>query len=295
MFLDLCLQSVEGGGAGERELLLHARELGYECVALTHFVSTEMPSCPIVVPEEWRQQQRMGLGPRPFRVLTRLDVELLADKASFSQMHNLKREGNTALLSYDLLSVKPCNEAQFRKLATEVEVDIISVDLAKRPFKMAIPIVKAAVRRGVMFEVCYGASLAADSGGLQYWMSNVLNLARITKGKGLIFSSGASSTEAMRPPQDVACIAAMLGVPLKDTEKCIGANCIAAVRHGQTRKTARGAVLVQEATQAEAWQLPIVDKGGSLAPHGDGKVTEVSGAGKKRTFSAMEKKPRKNT
>ena len=90
------------------------------------------------------------------------------------------------------------------QLATEVEVDIISVDLAKRPFKMAIPIVKAAVRRGVMFEVCYGPSLAADQGGLQYWMSNVLNLARITKGKGLIFSSGASSAEAMRPPQDVA-------------------------------------------------------------------------------------------
>ena len=110
--------------------------------------------------------------------------------------------------SYDLLAVRPTTEATFEQLCTKGDCDIISVDCGvKMSFYLQKTWIKLAQARGVMFEVPYASSCFESALSRKQFLINALQLAKLTKGKGLVFGSETSSQLLQRSPLDCQVLA----------------------------------------------------------------------------------------
>jgi ribonuclease P/MRP protein subunit RPP1 len=74
---------------------------------------------------------------------------------------------------------------------SSLDVEIISLELWQRlPFKLKPAVLKAALSRGVFFEVCYAPALREPS-ARRHLFANAQALVRATRGRNIIVSSGA--------------------------------------------------------------------------------------------------------
>ncbi|XVE59174.1 hypothetical protein DITRI_Ditri05aG0024500 [Diplodiscus trichospermus] len=167
----------------------------------------------------------------PFRQYTRLTVCI--DNASQSQALN---SGNPVLKTYDVVAVRPLNQNAFDHACEKAEVDIISIDFSdKVPFRLKLPMVKAAIKRGVYFEITY-SDLIVDVHLRRQMISNAKLLVDWTRGKNLIFSSAAPSVCEVRGPNDVANIATLLGLSIERAKAAISKNCRSLLASALRRK-----------------------------------------------------------
>ncbi|CAA0835128.1 Polymerase/histidinol phosphatase-like, partial [Striga hermonthica] len=91
-----------------------------------------------------------------FRQYTRLTV--IVDIASHALALNA---GNPIIRSYDIVAVRPMNQNAFDQACQTAEVDMIAIDFSdKLPFRLKQPMVKAAIKRGVYFEIKYSGLLS---------------------------------------------------------------------------------------------------------------------------------------
>ena len=59
---------------------------------------------------------------------------------------------------YDLVAVQPGSERLFQMACSSLECDLVSLDLSRRlPYRFKPAAVKAALARGLHFEVCVGS------------------------------------------------------------------------------------------------------------------------------------------
>lgn len=73
-----------------------------------------------------------------------------------------------------------------------------------------------AVSRGIKIELCYGqAILSSDSTAKRNVISNATQLIRVTRGRGLIFSSEAKTVLGLRAPGDVMNLASVWGLGME--------------------------------------------------------------------------------
>ncbi|WRX32566.1 RNase P subunit p30 - like 1 [Theobroma cacao] len=167
----------------------------------------------------------------PFRQYTRLTV--CVDTASQSQALN---SGNPILKTYDIVAVRPLNQNAFDNACEKAEVDIISIDFSdKVPFRLKLPMVKAAIKRGVYFEITY-SGLIVDVQLRRQMISNAKLLVDWTRGKNLIFSSAAPSVCEVRGPNDVANLASLLGLSIERAKSAISKNCRSLLINALRRK-----------------------------------------------------------
>ena len=69
---------------------------------------------------------------------------------------------------YQLVALRTNNEATFEAACRSVDVDIISMDCSKRlPFRLDRSVVQDAMKRGVLFEICYGAGTRGNKNNNQ--------------------------------------------------------------------------------------------------------------------------------
>ncbi|KAA3489597.1 RNase_P_p30 domain-containing protein [Gossypium australe] len=198
----------------------------------------------------------------PFRQYTRLTVCI--DTASQSQALN---SGNPILKTYDIVAVRPLNQNAFDHACEKAEVDIISIDFSdKLPFRLKLPMVKAAIKRGIYFEITY-SDLIVDVHQRRQIISNAkvrnpelvalfLNgysngccqceliicsilfqlLLDWTRGKNIILSSAAPSVCEVRGPNDVANLASLLGLSMERAKAAISKNCRSLLTNALRRK-----------------------------------------------------------
>ncbi|KAJ0245918.1 Protein GAMETOPHYTE DEFECTIVE 1 [Hirschfeldia incana] len=220
------------------KLATKAMELGYVGIAHNHSivggVMTEKDSCTIpllalgsLVKAAPRLSSSVAfhrdlLGvPRstPFRQYTRVTVKL-ESKAQCLSLNS----GNPVLKSYDIVAVRPMNQYAFDQACAKAEVDIISIDFSNLPFRLMHPSVKAAIKRGVYFEIKYFDFLT-DAEKRRQVISNAKLLVDWTKGKNLIISSGSPSVTELRGPNDVINLMSLLGLSAERARAAISKNC----------------------------------------------------------------------
>ncbi|EEF29566.1 protein with unknown function [Ricinus communis] len=156
----------------------------------------------------------------PFRQYTRLTVCV----DSPAQSHVLNR-GNMILKSYDLVAVRPLNQLAFDYACEKSEVDIITIDFSEKlPFRLKLHMVKAAMERGVHFEITY-SDLIVDVQVRRQMISNAKLLVDWTRGRNLIISSAAPSVNELRGPYDVANLSSLLGLSMERAKEAISKNC----------------------------------------------------------------------
>lgn len=94
-----------------------------------------------------------------------------------------------------------------------LDCDIISLDLTQRfQFHFKFKMLSEAIKLGKKIEVCYGQGLLGDSQARRNLISNITQLIRATRARGLIISSEAKAAVACRGPWDAINLAAVWGL-----------------------------------------------------------------------------------
>lgn len=154
--------------------------------------------------------------------------------------------GNEVVRSYDILAVQPETEKMFISACNNLEVDLISLDMSVRlPFPIRAGYLRAALARGVSFEITYGP-MVADAAARRNAIGNARMLLRLALGKrGLIVSGAAEAPWQLRAPVDVMNLGALLGMPAHLRKSCLTSIPESVFMHAASRKhTFRSAVFV---------------------------------------------------
>lgn len=167
----------------------------------------------------------------PFRQYTRLTVAV-----DSSPQASALNSGNPVLKSYDLVAVRPLNQNAFDQACQVSEVDLIAIDFSEKlPFRLKLPMVKAAIKRGVYFEITY-SNLISDVQSRKQVISNAKLLVDWTRGNNLIFSSAAPSVNELRGPYDVANLSSLLGLSMERAKVAISKNCRSLIANALRKK-----------------------------------------------------------
>ncbi|MCL7044216.1 hypothetical protein MKW94_014466 [Papaver nudicaule] len=167
----------------------------------------------------------------PFRQYTRLTV--IVENIVQAGVLN---SGNPVLKTYDLVAVKPLNQTVFDHVCKVSEVDLIAIDFSERlPFRLKLPMVKAAIERGIYFEITY-SHLISDIQARRQMVTNAKLLVDWTRGKNIIFTSGASSVNELRGPYDVANLSSLLGLSMERAKAATSKNCRALIARAIRKK-----------------------------------------------------------
>ncbi|XP_027181030.1 uncharacterized protein LOC113779592 [Coffea eugenioides] len=167
----------------------------------------------------------------PFRQYSRLTV-VIDCPAQAAALNS----GNPVIKSYDIVAVRPINQNAFEQACQTSEVDIIAIDLSEKlPFRLKQSMVKAAVKRGVYFEISY-SSLIVDAQVRRQTISNCKLLVDWTRGKNLIISSAAASVSELRGPYDVANLFSLIGLPFEHAKAAVSKNCRSVIVNALRKK-----------------------------------------------------------
>ncbi|XP_017231632.1 uncharacterized protein LOC108205993 isoform X2 [Daucus carota subsp. sativus] len=236
-FFDLNIPYSDSTNSTTRlKLIVKAMELGYTGIAYNRSIKgvmSESHRCSISLfplssllkrlspPSVEFHRSLLGVPKAtPFRQYTRLTV--LVDSSVQAAALN---SGNPVLKTYDIVAVKPLNQMAFEQACRTCQVDLIAIDFSdKLPFRLKQPLVKAAIERGVYFEITY-SSLIMDAQARRQFISNAKLLVDWTKGTYLIFSSAAPSITELRGPYDVANLMTLLGITMERAKAAISKNC----------------------------------------------------------------------
>jgi ribonuclease P/MRP protein subunit RPP1 len=182
----------------------------------------------------------------------------LTIKANFSQLLN----DTESLARYDLIAARPVTDADFHYCCITGEVDVISLKMHERlTMKVKLNLVQEAIKRGIMFEICYAHALR-DLNSRRTFIANASSLVKATKGRNIIMSSGAKDLFEQRAPWDVINLACVLGLPVDVAHRVVVENPAIALEHGRARKVFKSAVQVVSrdvfAKEAGEEKMPLI-------------------------------------
>lgn len=173
--------------------------MGYTTVALSQTVSGKLP--PNLTPPT-----APANAPKSLKLLTRLNL-ILSDPSQNQRLTSLTQ-------AYDLVALRPTNEKSLLNACTNLECDLISLDLSERfPFHFKFKMLSAAIERGIRLEICYGPGITG--GGLdsrRNLIGNAMSLIRASRARGIIISSEARRALGIRAPWDVINLACVWGL-----------------------------------------------------------------------------------
>ncbi|CAK4075477.1 unnamed protein product [Aphanomyces euteiches] len=150
-------------------------------------------------------------------------------------MHSLNT--HKIIQAYGVVAVEALSARVFQFLCENGEVDIITFDMSSRlPFQLRKPLIDAAIKRNIYFEIKYMHALG-DSSSRRYFFSNASNLIRITKGRNLLFSSGAVREMLLRSPYDIMTVGLIMGLKYPQSREAVIAAPVAVIEHGVLRRT----------------------------------------------------------
>ncbi|KAJ5097618.1 hypothetical protein N7456_008339 [Penicillium angulare] len=174
-------------------------ELGYTTIALSQTINGKIPA--VLAPPPSPPNP-----PKSLQLLTRLNL-ILTDPAQNQRLNNLTQ-------SYDLIALRPTNEKALLNACTNLDCDIVSLDLSVRlPYHFKFKMLSAAVSRGVRLEICYGPGVTGSGvDARRNLIGNAMSLVRATRGRGIIVSSEARKALGLRAPWDVINLTCVWGL-----------------------------------------------------------------------------------
>jgi RNase P/RNase MRP subunit p30 len=130
-------------------------------------------------------------------------------------------------LGAEVVAARPTTDRVLTFLCESADVDVISLDVrgGRAGFALTAKQAERAIARGLAFEVQYAGAIeesAAAAGGAaaqtqqqqrrQQVLANIAAVVTATRGRGLVWSSGADRAEWLRGPHDVMNLAVVLGL-----------------------------------------------------------------------------------
>ncbi|KAI0832312.1 PHP domain-like protein [Trametes gibbosa] len=235
------------------DVLVH---LGYSIVAFNQTVERKVdPKVHVNTLDSLLGQLRQRKG---IVYLKRLTIVLDEESEKGFGLTN----GNASLFApYDLLALVPTTAATFSLAClthtqpTPLTTHVISLPLTlpRLPFHLKHTLVRAALKNGAVFEINYSGALGAEgdpalslpsggesgAGAKRNWWAAAREVARVTKGKGILVSGGVFNEADLRAPRDVANLITVLGVSQDVAHGASTKVAQSLVLRAQTRRTYR--------------------------------------------------------
>lgn len=137
-----------------------------------------------------------------------------------------------------MIAVQPTTEKMFQVACSTLEIDLITFDFSS-PKPAFIPIkhgfVRQALDRGIFFEIVYSGSIL-DPARRRQAILTAQTICRVTKGKNVIFTSGADSEWILRAPADAMNLAGVFGIPAHQRKQSIQDTQRKLIEHAASRK-----------------------------------------------------------
>ncbi|PIG88184.1 ribonuclease P complex subunit Pop2 [Aspergillus arachidicola] len=232
-------------------------ELGYTTIALSQTLNGKLPPNPTPPPVP-------ANVPKGLTILTRVNLPL-SDPTQNQRLTTLTQV-------YDLVAIRPANEKALLNACTNLECDVISLDLSVRqPYHFKFKMLSAAIARGIRFEICYGPGVTGSGADARRnLIGNAMSLIRATRGRGIIISSEARKALAVRAPWDVINLACVWGLSQERGKEAI---C------EEARKTVALAKL-----KRTSWRgiIDVIDGGEKPKPKTDKPASKQKGAASKQ-------------
>jgi ribonuclease P/MRP protein subunit RPP1 len=203
-------------------------------------------------------------APKSLQLLTRLNLTL-ADPAQNQRLAALSQ-------AYDIIALRPTNEKLLLNACTNLECDVISLDLSVRlPYHFKFKMLSAAISRGVRIEICYGPGITGSGiDARRNLIGNATALIRATRGRGIIVSSEARRALSLRAPWDVINLTCVWGLSQERGKEAICEEARKVTALAKLKRTSwRGIVDIvhggekaklDESAQKTNAQKPVVQK-----------------------------------
>lgn len=266
MFLELSV-AYPPSKADQRHLVGRAMELGYDGIVFAQTVTGDKfttklrnTMTPIDLVElstpPLRQSSTLRLSvslssPFPHTAAATSNDSRL--RSAFQQKFRLNLELNDvsalpasaqSLTQWDIVAAKASSESMFHSLCSYDCIDIITVEcIAKQPFHIKRPSINLAVQNGLQFELTYSGAIK-DGMSRRYLFAAAQALMRVCPNRAIVLSSGCDSASGneMRSPHDGINVLRLMGFNDREARDAVSTNAERALWHGETRRTAKGAL-----------------------------------------------------
>ncbi len=126
----------------------------------------------------------------------------------------------------------------FQVACSTLEIDLITFDFSS-PKPAFFPIkhgfVRQALDRGIFFEIVYSGSIL-DLNRRKQAIMTAQATCRVTKGKNVIFTSGADNEWILRAPADAMNLSGIFGIPPHQRKQALQDNQRKLIEHAASRK-----------------------------------------------------------
>ncbi|CAE6428439.1 unnamed protein product [Rhizoctonia solani] len=217
--------------------------LGYAIIALNYTVHGKIDPATHVNP-------LLAVPARKDLVILRR-LTIVLDESS-EKGFGLSTQFAPQLASYDIIALQPTTSNTFSLAClshtqpSPTTAHVISIDAASAtpqlPFRMKPSLVRTAIRNGGVFEISYAGALASDDSARRNWWSGAREIARATKGKGLLLSGGAQATSDLRAPMDAINLASVLGLDQNTARNAMSTDAKSLITRASTRQTYRAVI-----------------------------------------------------
>lgn len=200
--------------------------------------------------------------PKSLQLLTRLNLTL-SDPAQNQRLNSLTQ-------AYDIIALRPTNEKALLNACTNLECDVISLDLSVRlPYHFKFKMLSAAISRGVRLEICYGPGVTGSGlDARRNLIGNAMSLIRATRGRGIIVSSEARQALGLRAPWDVINLTCVWGLSQERGKEAICEEARKVVALSKLKRTSwRGIVdIVHGGERTKSGKPPQIQNSKDSAP-----------------------------
>jgi hypothetical protein len=150
------------------------------------------------------------------------------------------REGAAVLATYDLVAAQPSDASGLAAIVAAgggASIDIVTLDMSsgRLPFPLSRRDLAGALAAGQVLELRYAPAIR-DAALRRAFFTHAATLLRLTRGAGLLLTSGARSALEVRAPRAVAAIASLAGLTLPQAQAALTAAPAAALAHAARRR-----------------------------------------------------------
>eukprot|EP01132_Coremiostelium_polycephalum_P006011 gene6011-7488_t len=231
----------EQDGSTLRDIFLYLTKLGYDSVAVTHFVEGKITSKDSNNIEKIKLDEdqsptssgwmRIGNSSKTLKQYSRLEV-----KVRNNAELQLINSNNPVVNSYDIVSVIPGDLAIFNACCNSSEIDIITITPSIAKFVIRPEKVRQCIAKGIFIEVLY-TNMFEKEADRNSFFGYTSQIVRSSHGKNIIISSKANSLKFLRSPYDLSNLGNLFGMSFDQAKASVSKNPHSALLHAITRRS----------------------------------------------------------
>jgi len=182
---------------------------------------------------------RVELAPKPSAhpfVVSRITIvlESEAEGGRFAHARAATALTSPLLSAWDVIAVEPSDAGGLEVASRRADIVSLDVSAARLAFPLLPAAAAAAVAHGAAFELRYAPAIR-DASARRFFISGARAVLAVTRGHGILLSSGARTALELRSPRDAAAIARLGGLSLEKALLACSSVAAGVVAHARVR------------------------------------------------------------